>query len=72
MAWTSVRGREVALRQERRERWPVATMEELVVPDEQGVDLERERGNAVRLVCFLRILRVASELASENYRSYVS
>jgi hypothetical protein len=71
MAWTSVRGREVVLRRARRERWPLDTIEEVVAPDVAGV--ERERGSAVRFVCFLRILRVASELASENYwEGYVS
>ena len=70
IAWTNVRGRDVVENFENRRRGDESGVEvafvvvnAVFVGDEKGDG----RGSEVRLVCFLRILRVASELASENY-----
>jgi hypothetical protein len=61
MAWTRTRGSEVA------DRGMKGNSAALLLPVS-----ERGRGNAVRLVCFFKILRVASVLANWNYRIHRS
>jgi hypothetical protein len=69
IAWTNIRGRDVVENLENKRRGeesgvPVVliVVNAVLVGGEKG----EGSGSDVRLVCFLRILRVASELASEN------
>jgi hypothetical protein len=59
MAWTRTRGSEVGVRGMR-----ASSARELLSASSETTG----SGRAVRLVCFLRILRVASALANWNYQ----